>query len=61
VLPRYIHVYFHDTDLLSRRRASALTALLGILSRRARVTDLDSFGETAGELPELSWVDVARL
>ena len=41
-LPRYVHVYFHDTDLLSRKRRLALYFALELLSRRCEVTDLDS-------------------
>ncbi|HKP19042.1 MAG TPA: hypothetical protein VJT84_11220, partial [Gaiellaceae bacterium] len=33
-LPRYVHVYFHDTDLLDRRRRLALQAALALLGRR---------------------------
>ena len=41
-LPPYVHVYFHDTDLLSARRRSALRWALAVLGRRCEVTDLDS-------------------
>src|SRR5437588_4868764 len=37
-----VHVYFHDTDLLDRRRALALRAALGILALRRTPTDLDA-------------------
>jgi hypothetical protein len=33
-LPPRVHAYFHDTDLLDRRRRTALTAALTILGRR---------------------------
>ena len=33
-LPGYVHAYFHDTDLLDRRRRLALTAALAVLRRR---------------------------
>jgi hypothetical protein len=36
-----LHVYFHDTDLLDRRRAIALRFALAVLGRRRTVTDLD--------------------
>jgi hypothetical protein len=36
-----LHVYFHDTDLLDRRRALALRFALTVLGRRRTVTDLD--------------------
>ncbi len=35
-LPAYLHVYFHDTDLLSLRRGMALRAALAALGRRCR-------------------------
>ena len=41
-----VHVYFHDTDLLSARRRLALVTALELLGRRCRVTDLDAVQET---------------
>lgn len=40
-LPEYVHVYFHDTDLLDARRRLALRFALAILGRRREPTDLD--------------------
>jgi hypothetical protein len=40
-LPRYVHVYFHDTDLLSPRRRLALEAALAVLGRRCTRGRLD--------------------
>ncbi len=40
-LPAYVHVYFHDTDLLRRGRVVALEAALRVLARRRRPTRLD--------------------
>jgi hypothetical protein len=37
-----VHVYFHDTDLLDRRRALALRAALVLLALRRTPTDLDA-------------------
>src|SRR2546421_293711 len=34
-LPRYVHAYFHDYDLLDARRRFALVASLALLGRRA--------------------------
>jgi hypothetical protein len=34
-LPRYVHAYFHDYDLLDARRRAALYASLAVLGRRA--------------------------
>jgi hypothetical protein len=36
-----VHVYFHDTDLLQRRRAVALYGALVLLARRRAPADLD--------------------
>ena len=36
-----VHLYFHDTDLLDRRRRAALLGLLTLLARRRVPTDLD--------------------
>ena len=56
-----VHAYFHDTDLLDRRRRTLLTFALRILARRAQPTDLDELARTIGaELPERGWDDVAR-
>ena len=40
--PDLVHVYFHDTDLLDRRRRALLGLVLRLLARRARVSDLDA-------------------
>ena len=37
-----LHVYFHDTDLLDRRRALALRFALAVTGRRRAITDLDA-------------------
>ena len=60
-LPRVTHVYFHDTDLLDRRRAALLRILLPILGRRARPTDLDSLSARLDGSPEIAWADVSRI
>ena len=60
-LPRVTHVYFHDTDLLDRRRAGLLRVLLPILARRARASDLDSLSARLDASPEIAWADVSRL
>jgi hypothetical protein len=36
-----VHAYFHDTDLLDRRRAAALRIGLGFLALKRTATDLD--------------------
>ena len=37
-----VHAYFHDTDLLDRRRAAALRVGLSFLGMKRTVTDLDA-------------------
>jgi hypothetical protein len=55
------HVYFHDTDLLSRRRTALLRLLFPLLARRARATDLDRLAADVVDAPEKPWADVGRL
>jgi hypothetical protein len=51
----YVHLYFHDADLLDRRRAAALRACLWLLARRRETSDLDRLAERVrkAELPRL--------
>jgi hypothetical protein len=41
-LSRFVHAYFHDTDLLDGRRARALRTALALLSWRRQPSDLDA-------------------
>ena len=51
--PAALHVYFHDTDLLDRRRRLALHATLVALGRRRVPLDLDRLAdEAAASAPE---------
>jgi hypothetical protein len=50
-----VHVHFHDWELLDRRRALALEALLGALRLRRRPLSLDELAACAAGAPELSW------
>lgn len=53
---RVIHVYFHDTDLLSARRRLALGAALRLLGRRRRPIDLDDLAQVAADVaPEVAF------
>lgn len=55
-LSRYLHVYFHDTDLLDSHRRIALRATLAILGRRRTPTDLEQMAEeVASDAPEVSF------
>jgi hypothetical protein len=61
-LPPFVHVYFHDTDLLDRRRGALLRVVLALLARRAKRANLDTFMASIGaEAPEIAWNDVIRL
>lgn len=61
-LPSLVHVYFHDTDLLDRRRRALLGVVLRVLARRAEVLDLDALAARAfPDAPRMAWDDVARL
>jgi hypothetical protein len=46
-LPAYVHVYFHDTDLLDDRRRRALTTALRLIGRRRRPTPLHAISAEA--------------
>jgi hypothetical protein len=60
-LPPLVHVYFHDTDLLDRRRRALLGVVLRALRRRAQATDLDALSALVlGTAPRVAWSDVAR-
>jgi hypothetical protein len=60
-LPRYVHVYLHDTDLLDGRRRILVRILLPLLARRAGASDLDTLPSELDDLPERVWADVERL
>ena len=61
-LPSITHVYFHDTDLLDRRRRLLLWLVLTTVRRRARPSDVDSLAASIRkEAPEIAWADVTPL
>ncbi|HEU0248502.1 MAG TPA: hypothetical protein VFR38_15605 [Gaiellaceae bacterium] len=60
-LPYFVHVYFHDTDLLDRRRRAMIRVLLPLLAQRARASDLDALAhDLIQDAPRVTWDDVAR-
>jgi hypothetical protein len=60
-LPAGVHAYFHDTDLLSRRRRALIVAGLGLLGDRRPPTDLDTLATSVrNHAPRLTWVDIAQ-
>jgi len=60
-LPQVVHVYFHDTDLVSRSRRVLASALLPSLARVAEPTDVDALAALLADAPEVEWADVARM
>ena len=58
-LPDYVHVYFHDTDLLSRRRRAALRSALVLLGRRSAPMTFDRLREGANALAERPFASTA--
>jgi hypothetical protein len=62
-LPSYrpVHVYFHDTDLVSRARRVAIMAVLSVLSRTRQAVSLDELvPEVAMTARSVSVRDVLR-
>lgn len=59
-LPSRVHAYFHDTDLVDRRRRALIVAGLTLLGRRRRPSDLDAVALSAARRPLRPWADVAR-
>ncbi|HZT54356.1 MAG TPA: hypothetical protein VE995_08230 [Gaiellaceae bacterium] len=55
-----VHVYFHDTDLLSGSRRAALACALAILGRRCVTSDLETLQQTVTR-PEVGFREVSVL
>jgi hypothetical protein len=58
-LPSRVHAYFHDTDLVDRRRRTLIVAALALLGRRRPPITLDAVAAAVGG-PGQPWSDVAR-
>jgi hypothetical protein len=58
-LPPRVHAYFHDTDLVDRRRRALIVAGLALLGRRRPPLDLDVLAASVSG-PGRPWKDVAR-
>lgn len=58
-LPARVHAYFHDTDLVDRRRRLLILAGLSLLGRRRPPRDLDLVA-SAVRGPSRQWAEVAR-
>ncbi len=60
-LPPRVQAYFHDTDLVDRRRRVLIHAGLALLGRRRPATDLDAVAAAVRDTGRrLAWADVAR-
>ena len=60
-LPPRVHAYFHDTDLLDRRRRALIVLGLRLLGRRRPATDLDTLAAVVRtSAAETTWATVAR-
>ena len=59
-LPPVVHVYFHDTDLVDRRRRIALRPLLVLLGRVAEPTDLVRLAADTDTARAVDWSTVAQ-
>ena len=55
-----VHVYFHDTDLLDRRRRTAIRCALRVLALRRKPTDLAAAASAAAGAPELAFEAALR-
>ncbi len=51
-----VHVHFHDWELVDRRRALALHAVLGALRLRRKPLGIDMLAELAANAPEIDWL-----
>ena len=58
-LPPRVHAYFHDTDLVDRRRRVLIVAGLTLLGRRRPPFDLGAVTASVHG-PERAWAEVAR-
>jgi len=53
-LPRFVHVHFHDYELLEPKRRAAISVVLGLLAQRRRPVPLGGFDVER----EVLWSDV---
>ena len=51
----FVHVHFHDWELVDRRRAFALHALLGALRLRRKPLSIDQLADLAANAVEIDW------
>jgi hypothetical protein len=51
----FVHVHFHDWELVDRRRALALQVVLRALRLRRRPLGIDQLTKLAANAPEIAW------
>jgi hypothetical protein len=56
--PAFVHVHFHDWELVDPRRRAALTIALELLARRATVLDLETARDAFADSPVVPLRDV---
>jgi hypothetical protein len=54
-LPGLVHVHFHDWELVDRKRALAVEAILRLLRLRRRPLDVAELAQRAAGAPETAW------
>lgn len=54
-LPPDVHVHFHDWELVDRKRAAALWAVLHVLGHRRSALTISELEERASAAPEQAW------
>jgi hypothetical protein len=59
-LPKQVHAYFHDTDVVDERRRRLIGLALRLLARRRPRNDLDAVASTLSSATLVQWRDVAR-
>jgi len=57
-LPGYVHVHFHDWELVDARRRLALAALLHALARRRRPIGAEELARMCADAPESAWAPI---
>jgi hypothetical protein len=51
----FVHVHFHDWELVDRRRAFALHAVLRALRLRRKPLGIEQLANLAANAPEMAW------
>jgi hypothetical protein len=59
-LPPGVHLHFHDWELVDRRRAAAIEALLRLLGLLRRPATVAELADRAAGTPERAWPTIAR-